>query len=279
MPQTSKNSACGNDNLSQEETELQSSQEDLTSSDQESEPEVSLHPSRVPKNPNMFMPYTEGPKMDCTVNDALCHRFLKWCLKHENILECEHAALPKQHKCKKRITWGRDFGMDQYVSWGLSAEEFNLDKIWENYENFCKPQTNELHAQFDLLTSFRQGRRSVDEWYNAVQAQVKFAIYPPETAKILHHDIFWFFLHDEEFVSKIINNSNVDLEEFPASKVRQLAKKMESVKTASDHIKQVAGDPQAVQINLMRHQHTEISSGKHKKRKSFVKPKQPSFKL
>ena len=28
----------------------------------------------------------------------------------------------------------------------------------------------------------------------------------------------------------------------------------------------------------MRHQHTEISSGKHKKRKSFVKPKQPSHK-
>ena len=38
----------------------------------------------------------------------------------------------------------------------------------------------------------------------------------------------------------------------------------------------MAGDPQTAQINLMRHQHTEISTGKHKKRKSFVKPKQPS---
>ena len=53
---------------------------------------------------------------------------------------------------------------------------------------------------------------------------------------------------------------------------------MESSKATANHIKQVAGDPQAVQISLMRHQHTEISSGKHKKRKSFVKSKQPSHK-
>ena len=70
----------------------------------------------------------------------------------------------------------------------------------------------------------------------------------------------------------------MDLEKLPASKVRQLAKKKESSKATPCNIKQVAGDPQAVQINLMRHQHTEISSGKHKKRKSFVKPKQPSHK-
>ena len=70
----------------------------------------------------------------------------------------------------------------------------------------------------------------------------------------------------------------MDLEKFPASNVRQLAKKMESSKAIACHIKQVTGDPQAVQINLMRHQHTEISSGKHKKRKSFVKPKQSSHK-
>ena len=70
----------------------------------------------------------------------------------------------------------------------------------------------------------------------------------------------------------------MDLEKFPASKVRQLAKKMESSKATAGHINQVTGDPQAVQINLLRHQHSEISSGKHKRRKSFVKPKQPSHK-
>ena len=85
----------------------------------------------------------------------------------------------------------------------------------------------------DLLTSFRQGNRSVDEWYNAVQAQVNLAKYPPDTAKILQRDIFWFFLRDEEFVSKTISDGSVDLEKFPTSKVRQLAKKLESSKVTS----------------------------------------------
>ena len=71
---------------------------------------------------------------------------------------------------------------------------------------------------------------SVDEWYNVVQAQVNLAKYPLETAKILHRDIFWFFLHDEEFVSRTISDGNVDLDKFPASKVWQLAKRMESSK-------------------------------------------------
>ena len=226
----------------------------------------------------MFMTYIGSFKMDWTVNDALYHRILKWCMKSENILECELEALPDWQKCKKVIAWSGDFGMDQYVSWDLLAEDLNLDTIWGKYEEFCKPQTNEVHAHFDLLTSFRQGSRSMDEWYNAVQAQVNLAKYPPETAKILHHDIFWFFLCHEEFVSKTINDINMDLEKFLGNKVRQLAKKMDSSKATAWHIKQVVGDPQAPQINLMRHQHTEISSGKHKKRKSSLKPKQPSHK-
>ena len=50
----------------------------------------------------------------------------------------------------------------------------------------------------------------------------------------------------------------MDLEKFQASKVWQLVKKMESYKATACHIKQVVGDSQATQINLMRHQHTEI---------------------
>ena len=44
------------------------------------------------------------------------------------------------------------------------------------------------------------------------------------------------------------------------------------------HIKQVASDPKMAQINLMRHQYTDLPSSKHKKRKSFVKPRPPSHK-
>ena len=68
----------------------------------------------------------------------------------------------------------------------------------------------------------------------------------------------------------------MDLEKFPARKVRQLVKRMESSKATVDCIKQVSADPPAVQINIMRHQHTELSSGKHKKKKSFVKSRHPS---
>ena len=46
----------------------------------------------------------------------------------------------------------------------LTNEELALDVIWEKFGEFCKPQSNEVRARFDLLTSFRQGERSMDEW-------------------------------------------------------------------------------------------------------------------
>ena len=44
---------------------------------------------------------------------------------------------------------------------------------------------------------------------------------------------FVFFLKDEEFVSKTINEGSVDFDKFPANKVDQLAKKMESSKATA----------------------------------------------
>ena len=177
--------------------------------------------------------------MDWTVNDSLYHHYLKWKLKCENILECELVALPEPQQCKKLIAWSGDFGIDQYVSWGLTKDELELDTIWSQFEEFCKPQSNEVHARFDLLTSFCQGYKSVDEWYNCVQAQINLAKYPPETAKFLHRDIFWSFLHDKEFVSKTINEGSVDLDKFPASKVHQLAKKYENSKATNDILRRL----------------------------------------
>ena len=174
--------------------------------------------------------------------------------------------LPVSKKCKKVIAWSSDFGMDQYVSWYLSVEDLCLDITWAKYEDFFKPQVNEVRARFDLLTSLRQGNWSVDEWCNAVQAWVSLVKNPPETVNILHSDIFWFFLKDEKFVSKTINDSDIDLEKFPAIKVRQLAKKMEALKATTHHIKHIASDPQTAEINLMRHQYTDLPPSKHKKK-------------
>ena len=43
----------------------------------------------------------------------------------------------------------------------LPAGDLSLDRIWAKYEDFCKPQTNEARARFDLLASFRQDNHSV----------------------------------------------------------------------------------------------------------------------
>ena len=120
---------------------------------------------------------------------------------------------------------------------------------------------------------------SVDEWYNAVQAQINLAKYPQETARILHRDIFCFFLRDEEFVSKTINDCNIDLNKFPARKVRQLAKKMESSKATAKYIKQVAGEPQAIQFHLMKHQFTELPPNKFpRQQRKYLKSRQTTNK-
>ena len=243
-------------NVPNETEEEASHDESSTYEESEAEQEVYIncthHNAPQPVYTNMYMPYIKGLKMDWMVNNMLYHRFLKWKLKCKNILECELAALPECQKCKKFIVWSGDFGMDQYVSWWLSKDDMKLDTIWERFEDFCKLQSIEVHAQFDLLTSFHQGNKSVDEWYNAVQAQVNLEKYPPETVKNLHCNIFWFFLYDEDFVSRTITEGSVDLDKFPASRVCQLAKKFESSKATACHIKQVAGDPQATQINIMR---------------------------
>ena len=72
-------------------------------------------------------------------------------------------------------------------------------------------------------------------------------------------------------MSKTINDSKIDLNKFPASKVRQLAKKMESSKATAKYIKQVASEPQATQVHLKRHQCTELPPSKfqRKQKKSF----------
>ena len=100
MPRMKKDSSHGNNNLSQEESEVPSSPGDIGSSDQEidqePDPKISFHPSRAQKSiTNMFMPYIEDPKLDWTVNDALYDKIVKWCLKCKNILECELTALPE----------------------------------------------------------------------------------------------------------------------------------------------------------------------------------------
>ena len=120
--------------------------------------------------------------MDWTVNVNLYHQFLKWKLKCESILGCELANLSETRQCKKLISLSGDHGMVLVVSWGLTDGDITLESLWSKFGEFCKPQANEVSTKFDLLTSFRQGDKSVDEWFNAVQKQNNLCKYPPETA-------------------------------------------------------------------------------------------------
>ena len=80
-------------------------------------------------------------------------------------------------------------------------------------------------------------------------------------------------MNDEDFVTKTINEGNIDIQKYPTSKVRQLAKKMESSKATAKHIRQVAGDLPAAQIHVMHHQHTELLTRKYNKQKNAAKQK------
>ena len=102
MPRTTKpaNASTSATEKSQDESSVH---EESSSSDQKHDPEVFIQPSKAQLVPNMFMPYPEDPKMDWTVNNSLYHRFLKWHLKHGNILDCELAMLPEKRQCKKVI--------------------------------------------------------------------------------------------------------------------------------------------------------------------------------
>ena len=158
MPRAKKSSAWVEAPMPTQDEPIESGQEELSTSHQEQGTEVTFNPPIQPQlMSSMFMPYIEGPKMDCTVNNGLYNSFLKWHLKCENILECNLAALPEKQWCKKVIAWSGDFSMDRYVSWSLPTDQLTLEVIWGRFEEFCKPQSNEVPARFNLLTSFGQG--------------------------------------------------------------------------------------------------------------------------
>ena len=208
--------------------------------------------------------------MDWTIDDALHSRIIRWKIKCKNIFDHELAILQESAKCKKVTQWSGDAGLDMYISWALPTEEVTLQTIWSRFEDFCKPRSNAVHAWYNLFTTFWQGNRSIDEWYNVVQAHISLCECPQETAAILTRDIFWFFMTDNEFIAKTINEGNTELAQYPAAKVWQMAKKLESSKATAKHIKQHTSSMQgAAQLNVLWYNHTSLQP---KKKKGSKKP-------
>ena len=176
MPTATQKSACEKHNLLNKESEVPSGSEEPASLDQEidqePDPEVTFHPSRAQQAiPSMFMPYIEGPKMDWTVTDALYQKFLKWHLKCMNIPECELVVLPEFQKCKKVIAWSRDFGMDQYVSLGLSNEDLNKTQSGENMKNSANHRPMKC---MPTLIFLQASGKEIEEWMSGImQSKLK----------------------------------------------------------------------------------------------------------
>ena len=49
-------------------------------------------------------------------------------------------------QCKKLISWSGNDGIDLVVSWRLIDSDITLDTLWNKFEEFCKPQSNEVEA-------------------------------------------------------------------------------------------------------------------------------------
>ena len=77
-------------------------------------------------------------------------------------------------------------------------------------------------------------------------------------------------------MTKTLNEGHVELNKFPAIKVRQMAKKLESSQSTAKHIRKMSSEPQATQIRLLRHQRTELPPTKSKRKQNKrYKQRQP----
>ena len=107
--------------------------------------------------------------------------------------------------------------MEQYVSWSLSTEELmswcNLGEIWRILQASVKWSEGKVSSP-DKLSDKETGQLMNGTMLS--KPKLLWLCIPSKTAKILYRDIFWFFLKEEEFVSKTINDGNIDLDKFPS---------------------------------------------------------------
>ena len=130
--------------------------------------------------------------------------------------------------------------------------------MWKELEAYCKPQSNELCAHYDLLKKLKQGKLPCDDWYTKLQTQLHLCNYSVETEKVLLCDLFLFRLEDESFMSKIIS------EEIPKITTVQLQKELKCME---------AGHATAKYIKGLRDQSKKLSNRSMEKGKNAILPK------
>ena len=151
-------------------------------------------------------------------------------------------AQSEAHKSKTFLHWSSDKGLELYQSWGIDSDDVTLQVIWDKFEECCKSQANELHAQYDLLKQLKQGNKSCDEYYALLQNQLALCRYLLETCNILERDVFLFDIMDQQLMSKCIAEET----NLTTADICQLLKKLESSRVTTKHI---TGGPSQGAVN------------------------------
>ena len=139
---------------------------------------------------------------------------------------------------------------------GVAEDKTNLTPtfIWNEFETYCKPHSNELRARYELFKQLSQGTTPCDDWYTTVQNQLTMCNYKAETESVLQCDIFLFGLNDQTFISKIISEESPDV---TAATIRQKLKKLEAGSATAKYIRganTIDKDPTVEGVNQVQKQ-------------------------
>ena len=165
--------------------------------------------------------YIDGPKMDWSMDDGLYSCFQDWKLECELIIDGELTEIAEPRKVNILIRWAGSFGFKNLKVWQKDKTNLTLTFIWNEFETYCKPHSNELRARYKLFKQLSQGTTPCDDWYTTVQNQLTMCNYKAETESVLQRDIFLFGLNDQTFISKIISEESPDV---TAATIRQKRK-------------------------------------------------------
>ena len=88
--------------------------------------------------------------MTWTDNEALYQHFKTWKHRCELILEAQLAHITETQKVKSVLQWSGENGLEIFNTSDLDIEAVTLTKVFNRWEDFCKPQANDLKTRFDL---------------------------------------------------------------------------------------------------------------------------------
>ena len=128
------------------------------------------------KDKDIVAPFIQGPSMDWTMDDGLYSHFQTWKISCNLILDSELCELSEVRRVNTLLRWSGDFGIKKLKSWQKEPSQLMLNFIWGEYESYCKPQSNELHARYDVLKKLTQGSLPADDWMTNSNHSSTFAI-------------------------------------------------------------------------------------------------------